>query len=134
MITFVVSLVLVFSFAFAAWADVTAKQGMFVHHNNAELQDLGGGLTRRVLAWNDQLMAAEVGNEAGAAGELHRHPHTQCSYVLSGRFKYIVEGETVELGAGDSVVVPGGALHGTECIEAGTLLDIFTPARQDFLK
>ena len=110
------------------------KQGVFMHHDDTALQDLGGGATRRVLAWNAQLMAAEVGNEAGAVGALHSHPHTQCSYVLAGRFKYTVEGETVELEPGDSVIVPGGALHGTVCVEAGTLLDVFTPMRQDFLK
>ena len=63
-----------------------------------------------------------------------RNPHTQCSYVLSGRFRYTVEGEDAILVPGDSVVVPGGLVHGTECLEAGVLLDIFTPARQDFLK
>ena len=109
-------------------------KGIFVHHENTELQDLGAGAARRVLAWNDQLMAAEITNDAGAAGALHSHPHTQCSYVLSGRFKYTVEGETVELSQGDSVIVLGGALHGMVCVEAGTLLDVFTPMRQDFLQ
>jgi len=31
-------------------------------------------------------------------------------------------------------VVPGGLVHGTECLEKGVLLDIFTPKRDDFLK
>ena len=80
------------------------------------------------------MMAVEVGFEAGAVGTEHSHPHTQCSYVLSGRFRYSADGESVELSAGDSVVVPGGCVHGTLCIEAGKLLDIFTPVRQDFLQ
>ncbi len=108
-------------------------KGIFVRHDDTHLQDLGGGNTRRILAWNDDLMAVEVGFEAGTEGALHTHEHTQCSYVLSGRFRYTVEGESVELSAGDSVVVPGGAVHGTLCIEAGALLDVFTPVRRDFL-
>ena len=30
--------------------------------------------------------------------------------------------------------VPGGAEHGTRCLEGGHLLDVFTPQREDFLK
>lgn len=108
-------------------------KGIVCHHQDAALKDLGGGTGRRVLAWNDQLMAAEVSFEAGAVGADHTHPHTQCSYVLSGRFSYCVEGDSVELSPGDSIVVPSGLTHGTTCLEKGILLDIFTPCRQDFL-
>lgn len=109
-------------------------KGIVMHHEDAKLQDLGGGTTRRVLAYDPSLMAVEVGFETGAQGAPHTHPHTQCSYVLSGRFRYFVEDEGVELNAGDSIVVPGGLVHGTECLEAGTLLDIFTPMREVFVK
>ncbi len=35
---------------------------------------------------------------------------------------------------GDSIVVDGGKLHGCTCVKAGTLLDIFSPMREDFVK
>ncbi len=110
-------------------------KGIFVHHEDTELQDLGGGFTRRVLAWNEQLMATEMTFKAGTEVPLHSHPHTQCTYILAGRFKYTVDSETVEVGAGDSAVVPGGATHGMICItESGKAVEMFTPVRQDFLK
>ncbi|MBR6028755.1 MAG: cupin domain-containing protein [Clostridia bacterium] len=102
-------------------------------HEEQRVNELGGGVTRRVLAHNGELMAVEVAFEAGAEGAAHTHPHTQCSYVLSGRFSYTVEGEAVELNPGDSIVVDSGAVHGTVCLEKGVLLDIFTPRREDFL-
>ena len=108
-------------------------KGIVCHHENAPLKDLGGGPGRRVLAWNYQLMAVEVSFKTGAVGTDHTHPHTQCSYVLSGRFRYSVEGESTELKPGDSIVVPSGLVHGTVCLEQGALLDIFTPCRKDFL-
>lgn len=108
-------------------------KGIFTHHKDTQLQDLGGGSSRRILAYNDSLMSVEVNFESGSEGALHTHPHTQCSYVLSGKFIYTVEGESVELNPGDSVVVPSNAVHGTKCLEAGTLLDIFTPMREDFI-
>ena len=109
-------------------------KGIYKSHDDTVLLDLGGGTTRRILAWNDQLMSVEVSFETGAVGADHTHPHTQLSYVLAGRFRYTVDGNSVEMNPGDSIVVPGGAVHGTVCLEKGTLLDVFTPARQDFLK
>ena len=102
-------------------------------HADRPVIDLGGGVKRSIQAYNDDMMAVEVIFEKGAVGAEHTHPHTQCSYVLSGRFSYSVEGEAVELNPGDSIVVPSGLPHGTVCLEAGVLLDIFTPMRTDFL-
>ena len=97
------------------------------------VKDLGGGVHRRVLAYNKDLMTVEVIFEKGSEGSVHTHPHTQCTYVLSGKFEYSVEGETVVLSAGDSIVVPPDLPHGTVCLEKGTLIDTFTPMREDFV-
>ena len=112
----------------------SGMKGIVRHHDETTLIDLGGGTTRRILSYSDQLMAVEVGFETGAEGAPHQHPHTQCSYVLSGRFTYTVEGETTELNQGDSIVVPPDLVHGCRCLEKGALLDIFTPCREDFLR
>ena len=108
-------------------------KGIVKHHRQTEPIALGGGTERRILAYEDQLMAVEVSFEAGAEGAPHSHPHTQLSYVLSGSFRYAVEDESVILNPGDSIVVPGGLTHGTVCMEKGVLLDVFTPKRDDFL-
>ena len=68
---------------------------MFISHNETTLEDLGGGVTRRILAHNGKMMAVEVNFQEGAV-----------PYVM----------------------------HGCVCIKAGTLLDTFTPMREDFLK
>lgn len=108
-------------------------KGHAAYQQEIPFKDLGGGVSRRVLSHNEELMTVEVAFEQGSVGAVHTHPHVQCSYVLSGRFSYVVEGEAVILGPGDSIVVPGGLLHGTTCLEKGVLLDIFTPERKDFL-
>lgn len=108
-------------------------KGIVKHHEETALKDLGGGSGRRILAWNEEMMLVEVEFEAGAEGALHSHPHVQSSYVLSGKFRYTVEGESTELNPGDCIVVPRGLVHGTVCLEKGVLLDTFTPCRKDFL-
>jgi len=109
-------------------------KGIVRHHQDVTPIPLGGGTERRILAYDDSLMAVEVAFEKGAEGAPHSHPHTQLSYVLSGSFRYSVEGEAAVLNPGDSIVVPGGLVHGTVCLEKGVLLDVFTPKRGDFLK
>ncbi len=104
-----------------------------VHQGDAEFRDLGGGVERRVLAYTPQMMIAEVRFKAGGEGSAHTHPHAQNTYVRSGRFRFTVEDETVEVGPGDSLAFPPGVLHGTVCLEAGTLIDVFAPMREDFL-
>ena len=109
-------------------------KGIVRHHQDTKAIDLGGGTERRILAYDAPLMAVEVSFETGAEGAPHTHPHTQLSYVLSGSFRYAVEDESVLLQPGDSIVVPSGLEHGTVCLQKGVLLDVFTPAREDFLR
>ena len=105
-----------------------------VYHKDALLQDLGGGVSRRVLAYTPQLMIVEVSFDQGSIGAVHSHPHCQNTCVLSGRFRFTVDGEDVEVAAGDTLAFFANVPHGTLCLEAGTLLDIFTPMREDFLE
>ena len=104
-----------------------------VFHRDVAALDVGGGASRRVLAYNPRLMMVEVAFEAGGVGSAHTHPHSQNTYVLSGRFRFTVDGEDVEVGPGDTLAFPPNILHGTLCLEAGVLLDVFTPMREDFV-
>ncbi len=106
----------------------------FVHHEDLEWTELGGGQRRKICAWNDEQMLVRVGFDDGAVGADHSHPHTQISYVQDGEFSYHIEDQVFRMVAGDSIVVDGGKVHGCTCIKAGTLIDIFAPAREDFLK
>ena len=104
-----------------------------VFHKDAVLNDLGGVVSRRVLAYTPQLMIVEVNFETGGEGSVHTHPHCQNTYVRAGRFRFNVDGEFVEVGPGDTLAFPPNVPHGTLCLEVGTLLDIFTPMREDFI-
>jgi quercetin dioxygenase-like cupin family protein len=92
------------------------------------------GVIRQVLSESPELMvvAFRFGHE-GAEGKLHNHPHIQSTYVESGRFLFQVDGQEIEVGPGDSFVIPSMAIHGCRCLEPGTLIDTFTPRRDDFL-
>lgn len=94
----------------------------------------GENVTRQVLSDHPQLMVVAFRFAAeGAVGDLHNHPHIQSTYVESGRFKFTLGKEDREVGPGDSFVIPAGLTHGCVCLEPGTLVDCFTPRRDDFL-
>ncbi|GAA3874206.1 cupin domain-containing protein [Celeribacter arenosi] len=89
--------------------------------------------TRQVLAECPELMVVAFSFAKGGQGALHNHPHVQSTYVQSGRFRFTIADETFEVAAGDSFVIPSNAVHGCTCLEAGRLVDTFTPRRDDFL-
>jgi len=106
---------------------------MFVYNNEVPLEDLGAGVSRKIMAYSDNIMAVEVHFEKGAIGPLHKHPHEQLTYVLSGKFEFTIGDETKVVSAGDALYKEPNVMHGCECLEAGILLDNFTPVRKDFL-
>ncbi|PAP75140.1 cupin domain-containing protein [Rubrivirga marina] len=96
-------------------------------------QPVAPGVERQVLAHDDGLMLVRVRFEAGAVGTVHPHPHRQVSYVETGVFEVEVGDERRVLRAGDGFVVAPDVLHGVVAHEAGVLLDVFSPAREEFL-
>lgn len=105
----------------------------FQYEKEMEWQDLGGGVQRQIMGYNDDLMMVKVKFESGATGAPHTHPHTQVTYVASGVFEFTTEGETKVVHPGDGVYMKPGVWHGCRCLEAGVLIDTFNPVRKDFL-
>lgn len=112
---------------------MTEKKQRWVPHAATLAQSGGENVTRRVLAYTDGLMCVENTFEKGAIGSLHSHPHTQITYVVSGEFAFTIDGEERIVRPGDTMLKEDGVIHGCVCLEAGVLLDIFTPMREDFV-
>lgn len=93
----------------------------------------GEGVTRQIMGYDGQVMLVKVKFEKGAVGTLHTHYHTQTTYVASGKFDFIVNGEKKIVEVGDGIYIEPNAEHGCHCLEAGTLIDCFSPMRADFL-
>jgi quercetin dioxygenase-like cupin family protein len=91
------------------------------------------GIRRRVLEHTPDMMLVAVHFEQGASAPAHEHPHVQATYVLSGKFEFIIGGEVKTVTAGDTLMIPGNTVHSGVSLEAGELIDCFTPRRDDFL-
>lgn len=113
---------------------IPEKHQRWVFHEDALAQDAGPGVERRILAYTDSLMVVENTFAKEAVGKLHHHPHTQITYIISGEFDFTIGDERKTVRAGDTLLKEDGIEHGCVCKEAGVMLDIFTPMREDFLK
>ena len=107
---------------------------MFIKGSDIEINQLGGGVSRKILAYNTDMMSVEVRFDKGAIGAVHTHPHVQISYVLEGSFEATIGNETKVISKGDTYITEPDVPHGVVCLESGALLDIFTPMRDDFIK
>jgi quercetin dioxygenase-like cupin family protein len=107
---------------------------IFIEDHKLDWSAAAPDVQRKIMAWDQNLMLVKVDFKKGAIGSLHSHPHVQISYVESGSFEVEIGGVKQVLKTGDVFYVPSGAVHGVVCLEEGLLIDVFNPAREDFMK
>nr|WP_299340545.1 cupin domain-containing protein [Allomuricauda sp.] len=106
----------------------------FIKGTDLDWEVVGEGLKRKIMGYDDKIMLVKVHFEVGAVGQMHEHYHSQVTYVESGSFDVTIDGKTQTLKGGDSFYIPPHALHGAICTEAGVLIDVFSPIREDFMQ
>ena len=111
--------------------DLTNKT--LIEDNDIDWDDLGAGVKRKVMPFDDNLMLVKVSFQKGSIGTIHNHPHLQLSYVAEGSFEVTMGDDQKILNEGDVFFAPSNIFHGVVCLETGLLIDIFNPHREDFL-
>lgn len=105
----------------------------FIITKKMEWEKLGGGVSRKFLGYDNQIMMVQVKFEKGAVGAPHQHFHTQATYCVSGKFEFEIDGVKQIVETGDGVYIQPNLLHSAVCLEEGMLIDTFSPVREDFL-
>ena len=113
-------------------AEETARE----HHVTRVLQvpefSLGPRTTTRIVPGRDLTLSFSK-MEPHTEGAVHRHPHEQMIYVLSGNIDILLDGKLYGLAKGEVMWIPSNAEHaGMTQEEPCEMLEIFTPARKDF--
>ncbi len=107
---------------------------LYVENDSIQLEQVDIGVRRKIMAYDESLMLVKVVFEKGGIGTVHLHTHSQISHIESGVFEVEIDGQKKILKAGDAFYIPPNTLHGAICLEAGTLIDVFSPMREDFIK
>jgi len=87
-------------------------------------------LERLISGERMNLQSFEI--EPGATVPEHSHPHEQVGYVFEGTLTFLVDGEEIPIGPGDSFAIPGDEPHGARNDGDGTVrgVDVFSPPRE----
>lgn len=109
------------------------KKSVHIFASEVHSEDLGEGLSRQILGYDEEMMMVRVNFEKGAIGKAHSHPHRQTTYVTSGVFEVSLGSKVETMKEGDAFYVAPNEVHGVLCLEKGTLIDVFNPSREDFL-
>ena len=134
----IIALTLLLSVATTSQAQVINNEKTcsktFLYEKDIPWEPAEQGVVRKVMGYDGQLMLVKVKFIKGAKGAEHKHYHTQSTYVASGKFEFTINGEKKIVEAGDGLYIAPDAIHSCVCLEAGMLIDSFSPMRESFIK
>jgi quercetin dioxygenase-like cupin family protein len=90
----------------------------------------------RRLVCGERMMLAHVYLKKGCIVPAHSHDNEQLSYILEGALRFWLgeDGqEEVILRAGEVLAIPPNLRHKAEALEDTVDVDVFCPARQDWI-
>ena len=106
---------------------------MFRKKDSAEKRELLEGVHLRTLVHGDKTLMGQFSIARGSAIPAHAHPHEQTGFMVSGKLRFKVEGEVMDVEAGDSWCIPGEVEHSAEALEDTVVIEVFSPVREDYL-
>ena len=62
----------------------------------------------------------------------HFHIHEQIMHVLSGDFKFTIDGITSTFSEGDIIVIPSNTPHRGTALTNCKIMDVFSPRREEY--
>ena len=91
------------------------------------------GVDFELLSKGQKSMITKMNYKTGDKVPFHNHPNEQAGYVISGKIRIQFADNDQILTAGDSYVIPENTNHCINVIEAGEVIDVFTPPREDYI-
>jgi len=106
---------------------------MFTKFDEGGYRELIPGVRLKTLAHGERTLLGSFRFVRGAVVPTHQHPHEQTGFVVSGRLRFVVDGEPFEAAVGDSWCIPGNTDHSAEAVEESVVVEVFSPIREDYL-
>jgi quercetin dioxygenase-like cupin family protein len=92
------------------------------------------GIEIKTLVHGRETLMTEFRLKKDSALPEHSHEQEQTGYLVSGKIRLFIDGESQVMGPGDSWMIPSNVRHRAEILEDSTALEIFSPCRSDYLK
>jgi len=91
-------------------------------------------LVARQVIHGAKMTVARVYLNKGAVVPLHSHASEQITLLEAGRVRFLIGGQETFLEAGDVLHIPADAPHRVEALEDSRAMDLFAPAREDWIR
>ena len=106
---------------------------MFRKKGTADKKEMVEGVYLSTLVHGEKTLMGQFEIAKGSTVPLHSHPHEQTGFMVSGKLRFTVEGEEIDVESGDSWCIPGDAEHSAEALEDTVVVEVFAPVREDYL-
>jgi len=105
-----------------------------LHHRWSEIpnEPITPFVNRRYIS-GDRMTLARFELKSGGIIARHAHEQEQVTNVLSGRLKFLVDGQEIIVGPGEVAQIPSWIAHEVHVLEDATVIDVFSPIRQDWI-
>jgi quercetin dioxygenase-like cupin family protein len=91
------------------------------------------GIERKTLVFGEHTLFTEFKLAAGKTLPSHSHPEEQTGYLVSGHILLFFEGKQYDIKPGDAWAIPGGMSHSSQIVEDSVAVEVFSPARKEYL-
>ena len=106
---------------------------MFNQRKEIGYTDSLPGIKQKTLVFGDKTLMTEFILTKGSLLPLHSHPYEQTGYLVKGHIRLKIDGKEFETHEGDSWNIPMNVEHGAQIAEDSTAIEVFSPARKDYL-
>jgi len=100
--------------------------------NSMPAEQLNPQITRRAVH-TENLTIARLQIAKDAVVPEHSHVNEQVATVERGALRFRIGDRELVLGAGQSVAIPSNVPHSVVAIEDTTVVDVFSPRRDDWI-
>jgi quercetin dioxygenase-like cupin family protein len=103
-------------------------------HSDDNYSEILPGIRIKTLVYGKNTLMTEFRLAKDSVLPGHKHPYEQTGYLIKGRIRLTIGGEIHDMKADDSWCIMPDVEHSAEIIEDSVALEIFSPAREDYLK
>ncbi len=88
---------------------------------------------RKTLVYGERTLLSEFRMRKGSTLPRHAHPYEQTGYLINGHIRLMIGAESFDVEPGDSWCIASDVEHGAVILEDSVALEMFSPARADYL-
>lgn len=103
----------------------------FINYNTKNRVTIFPGV-HSAMEHSEQITYGHVKLDEGTVVPIHNHIHEQWTYILDGQMEFTLDGEKQLLTSGMGAYIASNVPHGAVAVTACTVIDVFTPVREDY--